>query len=172
MTRAKLTNEDCKTIAKLLKEGHSAKELAKRYGVCRSVIYRRAKYPYSAKRVPLEIKNKIIKKIKEGYSKAEAAQMYNVPVNTVLCFTKGMKGYKIAGNHIIRKNGIELLNRLLKDGFLVSNFVVSTARGLQKHFPMICCARFKEKNLLLSKRKRRRCNRGVFQRKTRQGNQL
>ena len=63
--------------------------------------------------------------------------MYNVPVNTVLGFTKGMPGHKAEGNHIIRKHGIKLLNRLMTDGYLVSDFVVSTVRGLQRHFPMI-----------------------------------
>jgi hypothetical protein len=162
MTLPKLTQEDCKTIIKLLKQGVSAKELSKKYGVSKSTIYRRVKYPYQSRYIPLEIKNKIIKKIKEGYGKAEAAQMYGIPVNTVLWFTKGMPGHKSEGDHIIRKHGIELLNRLLKDGYLVSNFVVSTARGLQKHFPMICCARFKEKTFFYLRGRERDAIEGYF----------
>lgn len=123
----------------------SAKELAKKYGVHVSIIYRRAVYPYQAKHVPLEIKNKIIQKIKEGYTKAEAAQMYGVPTGTVLGFTKGLPGYKYGGGHIIRKHGIELLRRLMGDGYLISDFNVPTVRNLQKHFPTLMSARYKDK---------------------------
>ena len=147
MTGRKLSDEDCKKIAKLLKQGYSAKELAEKYGVSRSVIYRRAKYPYTAAQWPLEIKNKIIKKIKEGYTKAEAANMYGVPVGTVLAFTKGLPSTKSDGGHIIRKHGIELLRRLMRDGCLVSNFVPSTVRNLQRHFPMIKSIRFKNRTI-------------------------
>ena len=151
MPAPKLTNEDCKRIAELLKEGYKPKELAEMYGVDISVIYRRAKYPYSARYVPLEVKKKIIKKIKEGYTKAEAAQMYGVPVGTVLGFTKGLPSIKHEGGHIIRKHGIELLRRLMEDGCLISDFVVSTVRNLRRHFPMIQSARFKDKTIFYLK---------------------
>ena len=71
--------------------------------------------------------------------------MYGVSPHTVITWTKDIPGYKFAGDYIIRKHGIELLNRLLRDGYLISDFVVSTVRGLQKHFPMIRNARFKDK---------------------------
>ncbi len=145
MPEPKLTNDDVRDIQNLLKQGMDAKELAEIYNVSRSVIYRRAIYPYHAKYIPLETKNKIIKKIKEGYTKAEAAQMYNIPINTVMGFTKGMLGYKSEGYHIIRKNGIELLNRLMTDGYLISDFIVPTVRNLQRRFPMIKSARYKDK---------------------------
>jgi len=151
MTAPKLTQEDIKQIQKFLEKGHSPKKLAKKYGVHVSVIYRRAKHPYQAKYVPVEIKNNIIKKINEGYSKAEATQMYNVPVNTVLGFTKGMPGHKSEGNHILRKNGIELLKRLMSNGYLISDFVLATARRLQHHFPMIMSARYKDKTFFYLK---------------------
>jgi len=151
MVAPKLTQEDIKQIQKLLEKGKSPKDLAKKYGVHVSIIYRRAKLPYQAKYVPIETKNKIIQKIKEGYSKAEAGQMYNIPVNTVLGFTKGMAGHKSEGNHIIRKGGIELLKRLMNGGYLISDFVVSTARGLQQHFPMIMSARYKDKTFFYLK---------------------
>lgn len=60
MTAPKLTNDDIKTIQKLLEKGHSPKDLARKYGVHVSVIYRRAKYPYQSKYVPIEVKNKIV----------------------------------------------------------------------------------------------------------------
>ena len=103
------------------------------------------KYGLNVRDTPVDIKNKIIKKIKEGYSKAEAAQMYDVPINTVLGFTKGMPGHKAEGNHIVRQNGIKLINRLMSDGYLISDFVVHTVRNLQKHFPMIMSARYRAK---------------------------
>ncbi|MCK4415919.1 MAG: hypothetical protein KAU84_02080 [Thermoplasmatales archaeon] len=77
--------------------------------------------------------------------------MYGVPVNIVLGFTKGMLGHKSDGNHIIRKGGIELLNRLMIDGYLISDFVVSSARRLQNHFPMIMSARYKDKTFFYLK---------------------
>ncbi|HEC92007.1 MAG TPA: Hin recombinase [Candidatus Atribacteria bacterium] len=147
MAEAKLTIEEIEKIQQLLEKGYTAKELAKKYGVDRSTIYRQVKYRYSAKRMPLEVKNKIIKKIKEGYTKAEAAQMYNVPLSTVLWFTKGLPSIRHEGTHIIRKHGIELLRRLLRDGCLVSNFVPATVRNLQRHFPMIRSARFKNRTI-------------------------
>lgn len=72
MTAPKLTQDDIKQIQKLLEKGHKPKNLAKKYGVHVSVIYRRAKYPYQAKYVPIDIKNKVIQKIKEGLSKASS----------------------------------------------------------------------------------------------------
>ena len=151
MVATKLTREDVSKIQKLLKKGHDPLELARKYGVSRSTIYKRAKYPYASKYTPIETKNKIIKKIKEGYSKAEAAQMYYVPINTVIGFTKGIPGHKAEGNHIVRKHGIQLLNRLMGDGYLISDFVVSTVRNLQRHFPMIMSARYKEKTFFYMK---------------------
>jgi hypothetical protein len=56
------------------------------------------------------------------------------------------KGKKI-NNHVISKKGIKLLNRLMTDGYLISDFVVSTARNLQRKFPIIQSARYKEKTL-------------------------
>jgi len=151
MTAPKLTQEDIKQIQKLLEKGHSPKDLAKKYGVHVSIIYRRAKYPYQAKYIPIEVKNKVLQKINEGYSKAEAAQMYDVPVNTVLGFTKGLPRHKSEGNHIIRKGGIEFLKRLMNDGCLISDFVIATARRLQNHFPMIMSARYKDKTFFYLK---------------------
>jgi|GEM_PF-2469870 len=151
MTLPKLTNEDVKEIQCLLKEGYTGKELAKRYGVSPSVISRRAKSFYSGRLVPIETRNNIIKKIQEGYTKAEAAQMYSIPVNTVLGFTKGLPSSKSEGNHFIRSHGITLLNRLMVDGCLINDFVISTVRGLQRHFPMIMSARYKEKTFFYLK---------------------
>ena len=45
MAKAKLTEEDCKTIAKLLKERYKPRDLAKKYGVHMTTIYKRANYP-------------------------------------------------------------------------------------------------------------------------------
>jgi len=56
-----------------------------------------------------------------------------------------MEGDRSQGNHIVRQNGVKLINRLMSDGYLISDFVVSTARNLQKHFPMIMSARYKDK---------------------------
>ena len=83
MTKRKLSDKQIKNIQKLLKEGHRPKDLAKKYGVHVSVIYRRAKYDYQARGIPVDIKNKLVKAIKEGHTKAEAAQMYGLNIGTV-----------------------------------------------------------------------------------------
>ncbi len=145
MVTSKLTKDDCERIAKLIEDGHQIKDLAKKYGVDRSTIYNRCKYLYKSKKIPVETKNKVIKAIKEGYTKAEAAQIYGLNIGTVINFTRNINGYRSQGNHIIRKNGIALLNRLMNDGYLISDFVVSTARNLQQKFPTIRSARYKDK---------------------------
>ena len=145
MPPSKLTKEDCEHIAKLINEGHDIKDIAERYGVHRSTIYNRCKYLYQSKKIPIEIRNKVIKAIQKGYTKAEAAQLYGLNIGTVYNLTKGIEGYRSQGYHILRKNGIKLLSRLMSDGYLISDFVVSTARGLQRHFPMIRSARYKDK---------------------------
>jgi AraC-like DNA-binding protein len=69
MAAKKLTNQDCKRIVELINQGHQIKDLAKIYGVHRSCISRRCKAMYKSKRTPIEIKNKVIKAIKEGHAK-------------------------------------------------------------------------------------------------------
>ena len=147
MTKRKLSDKQIKNIQKLLKEGHRPKDLAKKYGVHVSVIYRRAKYDYQARGIPVDIKNKLVKAIKEGYTKAEAAQLCNLNIGTVYNLTKelGINGHQTQGNHIIRKNGIKLLNRLMIDGYLISDFNVPVVRNLQQKFPVIRSARYKDK---------------------------
>ena len=145
MVRTKITEEKVEEIQKLLNKGYTGPELAKKFGVSTSSIYRRAKYPLKAHDIPLEAKNHVIKAIQNGYTKAEAAQMYDLNIGTVVNFTKHIKGHPKQGVHVIRQQGIKLLNRLMADGYLISDFVVHTVRNLQKHFPMIMSARYKDK---------------------------
>jgi transposase len=147
MTKRKLTEKQIKSIQKLLIEGCKPRDLAKKYGVHISVIYRRAKYEYQARGIPVDIKNKIAKAIKDGYTKAEAAQLYGLNIGTVYNLTRelGINGYRTQGNHIVRKNGIKLLNRLMTDGYLISDFNVPVVRNLQEKFPVIRSARYKDK---------------------------
>ncbi len=84
----------------------------------------------------------MIEAIKEGHTKAEAAQRYGLNIGTVSNFTRELKGHRLQGNHILRQNGIKLLNRLMNDGYLISDFIIPTARNLQRHFPMIISASF------------------------------
>ena len=69
MTKRKLTEKQIKNIQKLLNEGNKPKALAKKYGVHISVIYRRAKYAYQSRGLPVELKNKVIKAYKRGILK-------------------------------------------------------------------------------------------------------
>ena len=71
--------------------------------------------------------------------------MHRLNIGTVYNFARDIEGYRTQGNHIIRRNGIKLLNRLMSDGCLISDFIVYTARNLQKHFPMIMSAKYKDK---------------------------
>lgn len=147
MVKRKLTEKQIKNIQKLLKEGHRPKDLAKKYGVHISVIYRRAKYDYQARGIPVDTKNKVIKAIDQGYTKAEAAQLCGLNIGTVYNLTRelGINGHHTQGNHIVRKNGIKLLNRLMTDGYLISDFNVPVVRNLQMKFPIIRSARYKDK---------------------------
>jgi len=147
MVKKKLTDKQIKNIQKLLQDGHRPKDLAKKYGVHISVIYRRAKAPYQVRGIPIETKNKIIKAIKEGHTKAEAAQLFDLNIGTVYNLTRGLgiNGHRTQGNHIVRKNGIKLLNRLMTDGYLISDFVVPVVRNLQQKFPIIRSARYRDK---------------------------
>ena len=147
MAKRKLTEKQIKNIQKLLKEGYKPKDLAKKYDVHISVIYRRAKYDYQARGIPVDIKNKVVKAIKEGYTKAEAAQLCGLNIGTVYNLTRelGINGHHTQGNHIVRKNGIKLLNRLMTDGYLISDFNVPVVRNLQQKFPVIRSARYKDK---------------------------
>jgi len=147
MVRTKITEKKVKEIQKLLKEGYTGPELAKKYGVSTSTIYRRARYPLKAHDIPLETKNKVIKAIQDGYTKAEAAQQCDLNIGTVYNLTRelGINGHHTQGNHIVRKNGIKLLNRLMTDGYLISDFNVPVVRNLQEKFPVIRSARYKDK---------------------------
>jgi len=146
MTRRKiLTDEDCEQIAKLIDEGHQIKDLAEKYGVDRSTIYNRCKYLYQSRKISVGTRNKVIKAIQNGHTKAEAAQMYDLNIGTVYNLTRGIEGYKSQGNHIVRKSGIKLLNRLMTDGYLISDFNVPVVRNLQQKFPIIRTARYKDK---------------------------
>lgn len=145
MAPRKLSKEDCERILKLINEGFTIKELAKRFGVHRTTAYNRCKCLDKSRKIPVETKNKVIKAIKQGYTKAEAAEMYGLNIGTVFIFTRRLKGYRSQGNHIIRKNGIKLLNRLMSDGYMISDFNVPMVRNLQHKFPIIQTARYKEK---------------------------
>lgn len=145
MSAIKLTEEQIKEAQELLLKGITPLELAEKYGVTKSQIYRRVKDPLCAKKIPVEIKKNVIDAIEKGYTKSEAAQMYGLNIGTVYVMTQGLKGYRCQGNHILRKNGIILLNRLMADGYLISDFVVSTVREIQKKFPIIRTARYRDK---------------------------
>jgi len=147
MVRTKITEKKVKEIQKLLNKGYTGPELAKKFGVSTSSIYRRAKYPLKANDIPIETKNKVVKAIQDGYTKAEAAQLYDLNIGTVYNLTRelGINGYRTQGNHIVRKNGIKLLNRLMTDGYLISDFNVPVVRNLQEKFPVIRSARYKDK---------------------------
>ncbi len=147
MVAKKLTQKDCEQIAKLIDEGYEIKDLAQKYGVDRSTIYNRCKYLYESRKIPVETRNKVIKAIKQGYTKAEAAQLCGLNIGTVYNLTRelGINGHRTQGNHIIRKNGIKLLNRLMTDGYLISDFNVPVVRNLQSKFPIIRSARYKDK---------------------------
>ncbi len=167
MVANKLTEKDVEEIQQKLRNGVDAKTLAKEYGVNRSTIYNRAKYGLKAARIPVETKNKVIAAIKKGHTKAEAAEMYGLNIGTVTNFTRGIvQGNHRQGNHIIRQNGIKLLSRLLNDGYLVSDFLIPNARRLQKHFPMIRSARFKDKTFFYLAGREEDAIEGYFKEKT------
>ena len=104
MVAKKLTKEDCEKIAKLIKESHLIKDLAKRYGVDRSTIYNRCKSLYKSRTIPVETKNNVIKAKQNSYTKAESSQIYSLNIGTVINFTRNLNGHRSQSNHIIRQN--------------------------------------------------------------------
>jgi len=147
----KLTEDDCQRIIKLIGEGHMLKDIAKQFNVHPSTIQKRCKGRYELRTIPLEIKNKVFQAIKEGHTKAEAAEMLELNIGTVYCMTKGIKGYIYQGSHVLRKGSIILMNRLLLDGCLITDFCQPTARNLQRHFPSILTARYRAKTFFYLK---------------------
>jgi len=69
MVDKKLNDEDCKKIAKLIDEGHEIKDLARKYNVDRNTISRRCKDMYQSRKIPIIIRNKVIKAIRTRMSK-------------------------------------------------------------------------------------------------------
>jgi hypothetical protein len=142
----KLSEADCQCITDLLnKRSITIKEIAARFNVHPSTVCRRCSGRYIAELTPLKTKNRVIKAIQEGYTKAEAAQRYGLTITAVCQFTKNIRGNGRDGNHILRQSGIRLLSRLLTDGCLITDFDYGTARNLQKHFPAILAARYRAK---------------------------
>lgn len=139
MVKAKLTEKQIKNIQKLLKEGIKPKDLVKKYGVHISVIYRRAKYDYQARGIPVDIKNKVVKTIEQGYTKAEAAQLYNThslsdsQANLLISYAESggnIVAFGEIGSHDEEGNEVEraLLSSLLIEGsndFGLGKFVYS-----------------------------------------------
>ncbi len=155
MVEAKITTQDVKDIGELIKKGIPTKDIAKKYGVSRSTIQRRCKDYLSRKSVTLEQEQRLRKLIKQGYSKAEAAQTVGINIGTAYTVTKDLPGSPKNGTHVIRKQAIVLLNRLLSDGYLIDGFVMATAHTLQEKFPTIQSARYKQKTFFyLSGRER------------------
>ena len=142
---AKISDEKRQKIRELAKKGWQKKDIVQELGVDRSTIHRHTRDLYKPTTIPGEIQQEVIKKHQtRGYSRADIALMYNLSLSTIARITRGIPGYPY-GHHIIRRPGIELLNRLMTDGYLLSDFNVSTLRNLQKNFTIIESARYKDK---------------------------
>ena len=145
MMVAKIPDEKRQKIRELAKKGWQKKDIAQELEIDRSTVHRYTRDLYKPNTIPREIQQEVIKKYQtRGYSRADIALMHGVSMATVARIIRGIPGYP-CGHHLIRKPGIELLNRLMIDGYLISDFNVPTVRNLQKNFPVIKTARYKDK---------------------------
>ena len=113
----------------------------------------------------LRQRTRLLKQYRTGTQKPEAAQLHGLNIGSVCNFTKHIRGHPKQGVHVIRQHGIKLLNRLMTDGYLVSDFVVSTVRNLQRRFPIIMSARYRDKTFFYLKGREEEAIEGYFREK-------
>ena len=136
---------DIHQIIKLRREGYPVKDLAKKFGVHPNTITKRLMGKIPQKRTTPEVKEKIIQAIESGYTKPEAAILYDKNIGTVLNMTRGIPNVSKNKRWIIRQAGIDLLNRLLTDGCLVADFKYDTIRRPKRKMPAIQAAHYRGK---------------------------
>ena len=92
-----------------------------------------------------EIIERIRREVLRGKSNYQVARELGISETTVRNHTKDIAHPRIKGPYI-RGKQLELLRQLLKDGYVYTSNR-NPLRGLQKHFPMIKRAQFKNRSI-------------------------
>ena len=93
-----------------------------------------------------EIIERIRREVLSGKSNYQVARELGISETTVRNHTKDIARPRIEGPYI-RGKQLELLRQLLKDGYVYTSNNRNPLRGLQKHFPMIKRAQFKNRSI-------------------------
>ncbi len=133
----------------MVQQGHPYSEVAECFDVQPATICRRINCSdFSPYEIPTDLKQLIRTLVKEGYTKQEAADMTGENLGTVYRATKDLQiKNNDEGNHIIRREGIILINRLLEEGCIVGDYCVEVVRKLRERIPSIKHVRFKNRNI-------------------------
>lgn len=89
---------------------------------------------------------KIRREFLRGKPKCQVAEEFGISVSTVYKYTKDIARPRMKGPYI-RGKQLELLKQLLRDGYVYTSNNRNHLRGLQKHFPMIKRAQFKNRSI-------------------------
>jgi len=93
-----------------------------------------------------EIIERIRREVLSGKSNYQVARELGISETTVRNHTKDIARPRIEGPYI-RGKQLELLRQLLRDGYVYTSNNRNILRGLQKHFPMIRRAQFKNRSI-------------------------
>jgi len=85
--------------------------------------------------IPIEQRYEIYDKVRSGIPKAEVAASYNRSLRTIQTVTKDIPGYQ-EYSRTMGEEEKRLLLRLLLQGYVVSDYYISTARNLKLQLPL------------------------------------
>jgi hypothetical protein len=129
--------ETIEKIRERMKSGANASQVAQELELSKTTVYTYSKdVPRKHTCTTIEQRDEICDLVRQGrLSKSEVAALYNRSLRTIRTITKNIPGY--TGYRSNLGDGEKrLLIQLLKEGCLVSDFYISTARNLKMQFPM------------------------------------
>jgi hypothetical protein len=133
----KIPEETIEKIRERMKNGADASRVAKEFEITTTTVYTYTRdLPRKHTCIPIEQREIIREMVRQGHSKREVADLYHRSLRTIQMVTKDIPGY-YGYRRTLGEEEIKLLPRLLTDGYLVSEFYISTARNLKMQFPTI-----------------------------------
>ena len=100
----------------------------------------------TSRKLSQETIERIRREVLRGKSNYQVARELGISETTVRNHTKDIARPRIEGPYI-RGKQLELLRQLLRDGYVYTSNNRNPLRGLQKHFPMIKRAQFKNRSI-------------------------
>jgi len=143
----KIPEETIQKLRELLASGTDASQVAQILDITTTTVYNYSKdLPRKYKRFSLEIRNEIRDKVRNGLLKHEAAKMYDCSLRTIVTITKDIPGYFGYKNNLSHEE-LQLLRRLMLNGYLISDFYLYAARNLKLHLPKLQSIRIHGKTI-------------------------